>query len=195
MVSVGLYKAAVEAHRNKTAEVEIMRSEMQSWRQKYSSLEVQFRQKEKAHSNSLLKARQQEAAKQDTQKRMAQLEAELLEERQSREVALEAARQESAKYSSTLKDLKEKANEVADLKFLLQESGHVAGKLSAVPKTPATSMKPYYKENPFVSPPTASRTPSRLNKFSFVKSAGGRKGLSQRVQAMRSPRASQTIVM
>ena len=219
MVSVGLYKAAVDSARSKTTEIEQKQSELQALRQKYSSLALQLEQKEKAHNNSLTVARKQDNEKEGAKQRIALLESELLRERQTSEAAAEAAKEESEKHKSTLESLNKLRGEVADLKWELQESGsNFHGNLTigkspsprrvglqdsssqpsrgSPPMTPSTTTPRVVcnKENAIPSPLTGTKTPSR-NKFSFVKSAGGRKGLSQRVQQMRSPRARQTIMM
>lgn len=206
MVSVGLYKAAVDSARDKTSEIERKYLEVQALKEKYSSLALKLEQKELDHKKTLAVARNQEADDQEEkEQRIKQLESELLRERQSKEAAAEAAKESLSKLQG----------KVDDLKFELQESGsmkksplarHAEAESfssqpinkSSPPMTPkptiATPLKVVCnKENTFRSPLTGSKTHGR--KFDLVHKSGGVKGLRQRLQQRRSPRAQPNLVM
>ena len=206
MVSVGLYKAAVDSARDKSSEIERKHTELQTLRKKYSSLAQELEQKELSHKETLEVTRNEEANEQEyKEQKIKQLESELLRERQSKEAAAEAAKESLSKLQG----------KVDDLKFELQESGNM--KKSPSPRcaeaessssqpvnkpSPPMTPKPTIstplrvvcnKENTLRSPLTGSKTPGR--KFDLVHKSGGVKGLRQRLQQRRSPRAQPTFAM
>lgn len=217
VVSVGLYKAAMDSAKEKVSEIETKNVELKAYKTKLSDLEKRLLENEKKHSNTLATSLKHQSEKKESEKKIAELQSALQEERQSSKVAVETAKQES-------KNLR---NQMEDLKFELQENGgDFGGKIMKTPlyNGPQTSRaleqprnispsprnrlleSPAPKKSlaPRVAPVTAptnkeNAVPApnvggkQFQRFNFVQRAGGRKGLREKVQKMRSPKARQIL--
>lgn len=191
MVSVGLYRSAVSASKEKAKEVQEKETELHSLQQKCSNLETKVQEMVQSSQS------QESSREQQSQKRIAALESQL-------KSALEKAKQEAGKHQEALRELEtaradlnlENAMDGASNLSLktpfkksqsssqkVQQANSAGSKLQggAAKNTP---MKPTRgnSENYFTSP----KTTMKLRREGFPKTA---KELKQRVQKMRSPRA------
>lgn len=209
VVSADLYKDARKSEIEKTKEIEKTQEKLQALNQKYACLLLEVEQSKKLHEETLAVARNQEKDEREEEKqKIKQLESDLLKERRDKEEAAKAAKE----------SLNKLQGKVDDLQFELQENGRMRiGKSisprhaedenlssqpiikSGPPKTPMPALATPFKvvcnkENTFRSPLTGSKTPGR-NKFAMVNRSGGLRGLRQRVQNKRSPRAQPGFAM
>jgi F0F1-type ATP synthase membrane subunit b/b' len=194
VVTVSLYRSAVEAARDKNSEIEEKRAEIEALKQKYADLELELQQKQQAQRSAeetILKNQEKSL------QRIGELKSQLQTERRNKNEAVAKTKLENDK----LRD------QIADLRFEMQESGGNfdgnanAGKSPALfSPTPERSQGPR-SITPSTPEPTLRATNNNENVYSIslsgkktirslVKEAGGRNGLKKKIQQLRSPRAA-----
>ena len=202
MVSVGLYRAAMESAREKGNEVEHTKTELETMKEKYSFLESQLKKKQQTQDSTIALTYKHKAEQDSSNQRIAELQSELQKERENKQKVETAAQEESAKLRQ----------QVADMKFEMQENGKI--NMPKTPKTPMASrmkmanmgLQGKYHSPSAASPANPKTTTSAVNnkenntatprsKFDFVKQAGGRSAMRQRLQQLRSPRNGPTVIM
>ena len=198
----------MDSAREKGSEVEQTKTELQTLKMKYSNLELQLQEKQKIQEAINLTRKQQAAEKEEAKQRIADLQSELERERNNREQAMAKAKEESEGHKSTMKTVEQLLDEVADLKWELQESGSnfkTPLRIGVQKLGPQTTTKLSSPSANLMSPKTTTRAPinnkenppptaTKRSKFNFVAENGGRKGLRSRLQKMRSPRSCQIMM-
>lgn len=105
VVTVGLYKAAMESAKEKDSEVQTKQMELDFLKNKMSKLEHRLFENEKKHSNTLSTTLQLRADKTESQKKIAELEKQLNDERHSSQVAVQTAKEETQHLRNKVEDM------------------------------------------------------------------------------------------
>lgn len=195
MVSVGLYRSAMNAAKEKTQEVKKQNSELTELKQRCNLLETQLKRGELS--------RKHEAVESEEENTVAHLCSELKN-------MTEKAQRESEKHNSTMEQFQALQDEIADMKIEMAMAGKskLIPERPTVPKTISGSRDMLVNElkepNQSSSPATPSvlrkenRYPNSSTTKQFLRSKGIKtaRELRCRVHEMRSPRSAlQTISM
>ncbi|CAB9496918.1 expressed unknown protein [Seminavis robusta] len=200
MVSVQLYKSAVESGKEKGKQVEAKKAELDAMKAKYTVLESELQH---VHNSQVTADDTIRKNQEKSQQRISELKSQLQAERKTKNSLVAAAKQESEKLKEQLDDLRLQMG--AANGRTPQARRHAHATTPTQPQAPnlvaAAVVTPRQPPPPPPPPPPPLRTNSNVppspspgqkqayrSKFSFVKQAGGRKGLQQKVNQIRSPR-------